>query len=160
MKQTVAMMLAAALLVAFAWTPEAFADSNAAESHTLPVLVSVNAKGEVTDVAPAYNLRPAMKHLLKDTLNKMITKPAMNKGKAVDSQFVITLAVLVNEGAKGKVGTTFKYLAVKSLPPGSWHWVRNAENRLALSSQSSQVLIKYPPTDMDTIVESGVSVGR
>lgn len=158
MKKTASIALAVLIFLAAGWTTAAASDAPARVNHTIPVLIKVNKKGVVSDVLPAYNVRPAFKRMLKDVIRRMITKPAMKDGKPVESQFVITLAVLTNKGTRDHAGTTFKYLATKSLPPGSWHWVHGTDDRLALSSQYSKYLIDYPPTDMDIVVESDTPV--
>lgn len=158
MQKTMATALVVLLSLAGGLVPASASNAAAGQSHTLPVLVKVSTTGKVTDISPAYKLRPSFQRLLRTTLGKMITRPAMKKGKAVDSQLVITLAVLTSKDANGETQSTLRYLAAKPLPPGAWHWIRNAENRLALSSQVSNYVINYPPTDMDTIVESGVVV--
>lgn len=158
MKLSHALMLATALILASCWTPAVSADSAAGAQRTLPVLVHVNSKGVITEITPAFRLRPGFRHIVRDTLNTMITKPALRKGKPVESQLVITLAVLTSKAVNGKAETTLKYLAAKPLPSGIWHWIRNAEGELALSSQFSNYMIEYPPTDMDTVIESGAIV--
>lgn len=115
------------------------ADDNT-NSHVIPVLVKVNSKGVVTDVDPAYDLRPALKRALKDALSKMITTPAMRKGVPVDSQFVVNLALETQPQGNDKSSASFKYISTKPLPTGnSWHWVRGHQNRLALANGSSQI---------------------
>lgn len=113
-------------------------DDKPTESRTIPVLVNVNAEGNVTDVAPAYRLRPSFAHLLRDTLQKMITKPAMKHGKPVACQFVLTLALVTVVRDDGKYGVNIKYVSGKALPPGAWHWVHTSDHRLALSGQNQQ----------------------
>lgn len=158
MNKAIALIISCVMVVAFAWAPAAQADTNAMNSHLLPILVNVDATGKVTGISPAYKLRPSFQRLLRNTISKMVTKPAMKNGKAVNSQFVLTLSVLISKAVNGKAQTTLKYLSVKPLPPGTWHWNRNEENRLALSSQVLNDVTVYPPTDMDTIVESGTVV--
>lgn len=158
MKTTNALMMACLLVLASVWAQAVQADTNPMRTHTLPVLVKVDATGKVTGISPAYNLRPSFQRLLRDTINKMVTKPAMKNGKAVNSQLVITLSVLTGKAVNGRAETTLRYLSVKPLPPGTWHWSRNEENRLALSTQVSNDVTVYPPTDMDTIVESGTVI--
>jgi len=150
MKRIVTLALVVLVCLAGGIASAPASDAPAKQSRTLPVLVKVNAKGEVTDIAPAYKVRPAFKHLLKDTLSKMITKPAMQKGKPVDSQLVVTLAVLTSKQADGKPATTLKYLAAKPLPSGSWMWAHDAEDRLALTTQAMSVMVKIPLTDMES----------
>jgi hypothetical protein len=113
-------------------------DDKATENRTIPVLVNVNAKGDVTDIAPAYKLRPSFTRQLRDALRKMITKPAMKDGKAVSSQLVITLALVPVAQGNGKHGVNIKYVSGQALPPGTWHWVHTSGHRLALAGQNQQ----------------------
>jgi len=42
-------------------------------SHVVSVLVSVDIQGKVTQADPAHKLRPSIKQVLHDTVQKMIT---------------------------------------------------------------------------------------
>lgn len=149
MKRIITLALVVLVFLAGGIASAQASDAPTKQSRTLPVLVKVDAKGKVTDIAPAYRVRPAFKHLLMDTLGKMITKPAMHKGKPVESQLVVTLAVLTSKKADGSALTTLKYLDAKPLPPGTWLWTHDAEDRLALTSQAMDVMVKIPLTDME-----------
>ncbi|HET7359079.1 MAG TPA: hypothetical protein VFJ04_02930, partial [Rhodanobacteraceae bacterium] len=108
-------------------------------SREIPVLVAVNANGDVTEVTPAYKLRPSFVRLLRDTLQKMITKPATKDGKPVSGQFVFTLAVATAPRGNGESDVNIKYVSGKALPPGTWHWVQRPGRQLALAGQSGQI---------------------
>lgn len=149
MKSTLAISLAAWMFLAGGFATASAKSTQAAQSRTLPVLVKVDTKGKVTEVSPAYRVRPSFQRLLRNTISKMITKPAMKKGKAVTSQLVITLAVLTSKDANGNAESTLKYLAAKPLPPGAWSWGHDAQGRLALTSQSPQDNIQIPLTPME-----------
>ena len=144
MKSSIQIALATLIFLVGGFASASATKSHAGTSHTIPVIVKVDNKGVVTDVEPAYEVRPSFKHLLKDTLSKMITKPAMKEGKPVDSQFVITLAVMTTTGADNKQLTSFKYLTAKPLPSGSWTWTRDSQGHLALTSHTSQGTMNFP----------------
>lgn len=103
--------------------------------HVVPVLVSVDTQGKVTQADPAYKLRPSIKQVLHDTVQKMITKPAMHNGKPIRSQFVINLA-MTTTSTHGGYNATFKYVSSKPLPNGTWHWSHDQTGRLALANQN------------------------
>lgn len=107
------------------------------KSHVLPVLVTVNSQGVVTDVSPAYPLRkPSMRRQLKAALEEMITGPATSHGKAVASQSVITLALQATPQANGKYQVKFQYVGAVPVPyNGSWFWQHIDGHRLALTNQ-------------------------
>jgi len=133
-------VLVSALLLGLVSTSAfAFAkNENAGNNHVVPVLVSVNAKGKVTDVEPAYKMRPAFKKVIRNMMDKMITQPATNDdGKAVSCQFVVNLAVVAKPTGHGKYQTSLKYLSSKPLPSGSWMWVHKDQHQIALTNQQS-----------------------
>lgn len=102
--------------------------------HVIPVLVSVNSHGKVTDVTPAYRMRPEFSRLLRSTLDQMIKKPAMRHGKAVSSQFVMNMALNASKRSDGQYQAKFDYVSSKPLPTGSWYWVHRSDGTLALSA--------------------------
>lgn len=131
--QTVFAGAACALLVGLA--PLAHADSmslNGFRNHALPVLVTVDSHGKVTAVSPAYPLRLPMQRLLRSTLRKMITGPAVVHGKATASQAVINLAVDAVPQQDGKYKVSFSYVDAMPVPYGTWYWNHIDGHRLAL----------------------------
>lgn len=122
---------------------KAFADSDAAKNsnsdqRVIPVLVSVDKTGKVTDVKPAYDLRPGFATRLDATVRAMVKKPAMKDGHPVPSQFVLNLALAVEPNGSGAYETHFKYVSSKALPVGSWYWVHDkVHHRLALADGTS-----------------------
>ncbi len=104
-----------------------------ASGHVLPVLVAVDAKGDVTKVDSAIKLRSAQQKALESAVNKMITGPAKDKnGNPKSSQFVMMMAV--DAGTNGQ--STFKYVGGKPVQSGSVHWVSvgtKSHRRFALS---------------------------
>ncbi|MCX7514713.1 hypothetical protein [Frateuria sp. STR12] len=119
----------------------AVAMSMSAHSFTpkvLPVLVQVNSHGKVTHVSSAVELTPRYDRLLRQTLDKMITRPANDHGHPVASQFVINLALQATPRSDGNYDASFAYVSTSPVPAGSWFWVHIDGHRLALRSQDSQ----------------------
>lgn len=93
------------------------------DSHILPVLVHVNKAGTVTLIDPAYNLRPNVKRAVEQTVTGMISKAATKNGKAINSQFVLMLALKPVKGSTNQY--KFAYFSMKPVPTGNWHWVHS-----------------------------------
>lgn len=108
---------------------------NAFKPRVLPVLVQVDATGKVVDVSPSSKLSPTFDRLLHQTLDAMISKPAMVKGHPVSSQFVMNLAMRVTPRADGKYDARFVYVSTSPVPSGSWYWVHQDGDRVALAPQ-------------------------
>lgn len=89
----------------------------------MPVVVQVNAQGQVTDILPSEQLTPQWQRLLIKQLDAWIVKPAVWKGRPVASRFIIEVAVQANPRKDGSYDAQFVY--VKSLPlafGGALHW--------------------------------------
>ncbi len=108
---------------------------NAFKPRVLPVLVEVDSTGKIVDVSPSSKLSPAFDRLLHQTLDAMISKPAMLKGHPVSSQFVMNLAMQATPRADGKYDARFVYVSTSPVPSGSWYWVHQDGVRLALAPQ-------------------------
>lgn len=109
---------------------------NAFRPQVEPVLVQVNAQGNVTSASPAYALPPALDRLLRTNLAEMIRKPATDKhGKPIASQFVMNLAVQATPNDNGTYDTSFHYVSTQPVPTGSWFWSHEDGHRLVLVSQ-------------------------
>ncbi|GEM_PF-2631487 len=131
-------MMCAWMLLAAA--PALASDSmslNGFHDHALPVLVRVNAAGKVTSVLPAVQLAPRTDRLLRSNLEQMITRPAVEKGKPVSSQFVIQLALITERKGDGIYKAHFQYVSAMPVPAGSWYWVHINGHRLALAASDS-----------------------
>jgi hypothetical protein len=109
---------------------------NTSEHRVVQVLVQVNANGEVTGVAPAYQLRPAFVRQIRDALQKMITEPAMKHGKPASSQLVVTLGLVPTVRENGERSVEIKYISSKALPDGSWYWMSSSSRQLTLAGQA------------------------
>jgi hypothetical protein len=108
-----------------------------------PLLVKVNAEGKVTDIVPAYRLTPELTRLLRDNLNEMIHTPAHDKdGKPVPSQFLMNVALQVDQRSTGDYDAHFVYVSATPLPDGRWYWSRDSIGQLALASPN--ILSTYP----------------
>ncbi|HEX7339661.1 MAG TPA: hypothetical protein VF271_06965 [Rhodanobacteraceae bacterium] len=104
----------------------------------LPVLVQVNNRGTVTDIAPAYPLKPRFRRLLRQSVDGMVTGPAHDKaGRAIPSQFVMYLTTQTSARADGEYNFSFKYLKAIPVPAGAWYWGHLDGRRLALISQGN-----------------------
>lgn len=146
MKRFIVLTVGALFCLACAAVSASPANGNPDPSRIIPVVVHVNDQGQVTEATPAYKVRPAVLRAIRQTLDTIITGPAMKDGKAVSSQFVITLALVPAAKDDGSQGASFKYISSKPLPPGVWTWVHTPDHRLALVNQSSSTinLAQYP----------------
>ena len=104
--------------------------------RVLPVLVQVDSHGKVTDVSPSVELAPRYDRMLRQTLEKMITKPASHHGRAVASQFIINLGLETASRPDGNYDARFVYVSTAPVPPGSWYWVHIDGHQLALRSRN------------------------
>jgi hypothetical protein len=102
--------------------------------RTLPVLVSVDASGKVTDASPAMQLPPAIKRLLLTNLDEMVSGPAHSKDKPISSQCIINVALKATRRDDGNYDAGFTYLSTQPVPIGRWHWVNLDGRRLMLAS--------------------------
>lgn len=110
---------------------------NGFKHHVLPVLVTVNSKGDVTNMSPAYELRPEMKRLVRTTLDQMITGPAVWKDKPIASQMIVKLALDAKPEEGGKYSVRWVYAGNQPVPyDPSWHWNHIDGHRLALDRSS------------------------
>ena len=102
----------------------------------MPVVVQVDARGQVTDVLPSEQLTPWLRKMLVEQLDAWIVKPAIVKDRPVASRFIIEVAMQTKPRKDGKYDANFVY--VKSLPmpvAGAVHWnVINGGLELALVS--------------------------
>ena len=126
------------LLGALAFGPGAAAASmslNGFAPKVLPVLVQVDSHGKVVGVSPSVELAPRYDRLLRQTLDRMITRPANRNGHPVASQFVINLGLQASPRPDGDYDARFVYVSTSPVPAGSWFWVHVDGHRLALQSR-------------------------
>lgn len=129
----------ACAIAAFAGTAMASSGSLVEFKPTvMPVVVQVDAQGQVTDVLPSQQLSPQLRKLLVGQLDAWIVKPAIVDGRAVASRFIVEVAMQAKPRQDGKYDANFVY--VKSLPlafGGALHWdVINGGLELALVSDT------------------------
>lgn len=105
----------------------------------MPVVVQVDAQGQVTDVLPSEQLTPWLQKMLVKQLDAWIIKPATVKGHPVSSRFIVEVAMQAKPRKDGKYDAHFVY--VKSLPlayGGALHWdTINGGLELALVSDAT-----------------------
>lgn len=100
--------------------------------RVLPVLVKVDTHGKVTRLSSAIELTPRFDRLLRQTVDRWITGPAMDHGKPVASQFVMKLGMQATARPDGEYDTRFVYLSSSPVPSGEWIWQNEDGHRLAL----------------------------
>lgn len=100
----------------------------------LPVLVSVDNTGKITDASPAMQLPPAIQRILRTNLDEMVSGPAHWKDKAVSSQCIINVALKADPRPDGKYDAGFAYVSTQPVPIGKWHWVNLDGRRLMLAN--------------------------
>ena len=138
MKQFHAMLAGTVMMLACG---TAMADSMALthfKPRVMPVLVAVNARGQVTKVLPSTELSPPLQRLLTENLDRWIVRPAMVKGHAVASQMIVNVALRAKSRADGKYDVNFSYVSMLHSPfGGAAHWVWKDGHELALVSDSA-----------------------
>lgn len=130
----VACVLAVSAGVAMASGPESLSGY---APRVMPVLVRVNSHGKVTKVSPSSDLSPVFDRLLVSDLNAWITGPAIIKGRAMDSEMIVNVALEVSPRADGKYDTQFSYVSSSASPFPSSHWVTLDGNQLAIADDQS-----------------------
>lgn len=91
--------------------------------QVMPVVVQVNAEGQVTDILPSEQLTPLWKKMLIKQVNAWIVRPAIVKDHPVASRFILEVAMQAKPRQDGAYDANFVY--VKSLPlafGGALHW--------------------------------------
>lgn len=134
-------LLFSTLIVTLLGSTSVFADGPStlgyADNHNIePVLVHVNAHGQVTDFTPAYPLTPELMRLLSANLNDMIHTSVTDKnGKPVPTQFVINVSLETTPRSSGGYDAQFAYVSASSVPVGRWYWSHDDIGRLGLASR-------------------------
>jgi hypothetical protein len=105
--------------------------------RVIPVLVCVNSYGKVTKISPSSNLSPAFERLLASDLNAWITGPAIIKGRAMNSEMIVNVALQTSPRGDGKYDTYFSYISSSASPFPSSHWVTLNGNQLAIADDQS-----------------------
>lgn len=102
----------------------------------MPVVVQVDAQGQVTDVLPSEQLAPWLQKMLVKQLDAWIIKPATVKGHPVGSRFIVEVAMQAKPRKDGNYDAGFVYVKSLAMPfAGAVHWnVINGGLELALVS--------------------------
>jgi hypothetical protein len=132
MKSMTTLAIAAALALAAGAADADSMSLTGFRDRVLPVLVKVDTHGKVTRLSSAIELTPRFDRLLRQTVDEMITGPAMDHGKPVSSQFVMKLGMRATARADGEYDTRFVYLSSSPVPSGEWIWQNEDGHRLAL----------------------------
>jgi hypothetical protein len=130
-------------------TPVAMAASGSLNQFTprvMPVLVQVNAQGEVTGLSPSVDLPPQVARLLRKNVDELISGPAVVRGKPIASQVVLNMALQATPQEQGNYSAQFTYVSSSPVPNGSWYWVHIDGHRLALAERGSRRNFERMPT--------------
>lgn len=101
--------------------------------RVMPILVRVNSHGKVTKISPSSDLSPAFDRLLASNLDTWITRPAVVKGRAIDTEMIVNVALQVSPREDGKYDANFSYVSSSASPYMSSHWVTIDGNQLTLA---------------------------
>lgn len=132
MKSMTTRVVAAALALAVGSAGAESMSLNRFREHVLPVLVKVDRHGKVTRLSSAIELAPRFDRLLRQTVDQLISGPAMDHGKPVASQFVMKLGMQATARPDGAYDARFVYLSSLPVPSGEWIWQHEDGHRLAL----------------------------
>lgn len=125
---------------------------NGFKHHVLPVLVTVDKQGHVTDMASAYELRPEMRRAVHHAVDGMITGPAVWKDKPIASQVVLNLALDAKPQDDGKYAVRWVYAGSQPVPyDPSWTWSHIDGHRLALQNANNRRRYDFRPPHRDMI---------
>lgn len=104
--------------------------------QVMPVVVQVDARGQVTDILPSEQLTPRLQTMLIEQLDAWIIKPATVKGRPVSSRFIVEVAMQAKPRKDGNYDASFVYVKSLAMPfAGAVHWnVINGGLELALVS--------------------------
>lgn len=94
------------------------------ENGVMPVLVSIDKTGTVQKIQATEQLKPAYARLLRKNIQEMITAPAKDGERYVDSQVVMRVRLIADPASGGDY--TAHYVAADSTPTmvplGAWSW--------------------------------------
>lgn len=140
----VSLALAGTMPVANAGTPP---PDQSAVRH-LPVLVSVDRQGEVTEIQPAFDVPEQLRPMLRTIVQKMITGPAETAtGRPAASQTVFQFGLATIAGNNGSPSIKFSYEGAVLVPYGPWSWGRDASHRLVLQRANGQQFRRFSVPD-------------
>lgn len=102
--------------VAFATGAQATAsEAQADQARPMAVVVSVSEQGHVTKLRYAEKLPDSVQKLLKTTISKWITKPAVENGRHVESQVLMTVQLHTEPAANGQKQAYFSYVSSEAM---------------------------------------------
>lgn len=121
------------------------------DTRIVAVLVQVDNRGTVTGMAPDVPLPANLGALLRQTLDRMITRPAHDAhGKAMASQLVLQFSLNTQPRAGGGYSVQFAYLKAKSLPAGvhyTWTHAHNGKRPALVDTDAARRLAIKRPVD-------------
>jgi len=89
------------------------------ERDVVPVLVSINKDGKVSNMVVSQRLKPSMNRLLRETTD-VVAAAAAEKG--VSSQIVLRVRLENTKREDGQYDVRFVPLDFKAVPKGPWSW--------------------------------------
>lgn len=146
MKRPILLSLIVLLGFASGWATASPKNGTQTMKRVIPVLLNINAKGQVTEVKPAYKVHPKFKQFLKDQLKKVVVDPAKENGRSVSIQYMLILALHAAQRGDGNYDVKLKLVSSKALPHGPWHWVHGTGHQLALASPSEPAFTPAGPS--------------
>lgn len=81
----------------------------------MSVVVSVSDQGHVTKIKYAEKLPDSVAKLLKTTISKWVTKPAVANGRHVESQVLMTVELHTKPTADGQKEVYFSYISSEAI---------------------------------------------
>lgn len=81
----------------------------------MAVVVSVSEQGRVSRIRYAEKLPDSLQKLLKTTISKWITKPAVKNGRHVESQVLMTVQLHTEPAADGQKQAYFSYVSSEAM---------------------------------------------
>jgi len=119
---------------------------NGFRHKVLPVLVTVDSHGKVTDMSPAYELQPKMRRMVRSTLDHIVSGPATWKDRPIASQAVINLALEATPRDDGDYDVRWVYAGSQPVPyDPAWAWNHIDGHRLALFKPGSMFHMERHP---------------
>jgi len=139
--------LSAFILLAMHGTTYAQAAPPEDHRQVLPVLVKMDAKGDITQVSPATRLPIKLQRLLRNNLDEIAKGPASDRlGHPASRQLVANMALDVTPIDDGNQSVHFILVSTQPVPSGSWLWSRTNGGQPTLVNRSRQ-LINNPLPD-------------
>ncbi len=129
-------LLSAATVALLALSNPVFATAGqSADAGTIPVLIKVDAAGNVTEISPWAQLSDELSALLQTNVKEMVVSPATNAaGRRIESQFLANMQLVTEPTEHGQITAHFSNVSIKGLPnTGRWYWANTNSTQPALS---------------------------